>query len=185
MRSRKPSRWPLDSAREREILPGPQLQDTRLILLLAFALGVTAGLRSMTPPAAVAWGAYLGLLSVHATPLAFLGSAVARWVLLAAMVAELVADKLPFTPSRTRMGSFAVRILSGALAGAALAVGTGGSLAVGAVAGALGAVAGTLGGFRARTGLVRRSGAPDYVVALAEDLVAVGGAFLIVAAAAS
>jgi uncharacterized membrane protein len=40
-------------------------------------------------------------------------------------------------------------------------------------------VAGTLGGYRARTGLVRMLGVPDYVVALAEDAVAVGGACLI------
>jgi uncharacterized membrane protein len=44
-------------------------------------------------------------------------------------------------------------------------------------------VAGTLGGHRARTGLVRRLGVPDYVIAVAEDLVAVGGALLIVAVA--
>ena len=50
----------------------------------------------------------------------------------------------------------------------------------GAIIGALGAVAGTLGGYRARTGLVRKLGVPDFVVALAEDIVAVGGALLIV-----
>ena len=74
--------------------------------------------------------------------------------------------------------------MTGGLAGAALVAGRGGSLAVGAVVGALGAVVGTLGGYRARTGLVRALGVPDYVVALAEDVVAVGGAFLIVAARA-
>jgi uncharacterized membrane protein len=154
-------------------------------LALAFALGITAGLRSMTPPAAVAWTAHFGWLSLEATPLAFLGSAVARYVLLAAMLAELVVDKLPFTPNRTRPGGFIGRIVTGGLAGAALAVGAGDSLALGAVAGALGAAVGTLVGFRARTGLVRALGTPDYVVALVEDVVAVGGAFLIVAAAGS
>jgi len=52
------------------------------------------------------------------------------------------------------------------------------------VLGALGAVAGTLGGYRARTRLVPALGVPDYVVALAEDVVAVGGAFLIAMLAA-
>ena len=150
--------------------------------LLAFAIGIVAGLRSMTAPAVVAWSTYFGWLHLEGTPLAFLGSAGARYVLLALMLAELVADKLPFTPSRTRPGPFTGRILAGGFAGAALAMSFGQSLPVGAVAGALGAVAGTLGGYRARTGLVRALEVPDYVVALTEDVVAVGGALLIVAA---
>jgi uncharacterized membrane protein len=40
-----------------------------------------------------------------------------------------------------------------------------------------------LGGYRARTRLVRALGTPDYVVAVVEDLIAVGGAVLLVAAA--
>lgn len=151
-------------------------------LILAFALGVVAGLRSMTPPAAVAWATRLGWLHLEATPLAFLGSPVAAYLLTAFLLAELVADKLPRTPDRTSPGPFVARIVSGGLAGAALVGGTGGSLLSGAVLGALGGAAGTVGGYRARTGLVRALGVPDYVVALAEDAVAVGGAVLIVAA---
>lgn len=136
----------------------------------------------MTPPAAVAWAAHVGWLDLDGTPLAFLGSAPARYLLLAAMLGELVADKLPFTPARTGIGPFTARIVSGALTGAALAVGSGASLVAGAVAGALGAVAGTLGGYRARTGVVRSLGVPDLPVALAEDVVAVGTALLVLAA---
>jgi uncharacterized membrane protein len=149
---------------------------------LALAIGVVAGLRSMTAPAAVAWAAHFGWLHLETSPLAFFASAGARYVLLALMLAELVADKLPFTPSRTRPAPFVGRILAGALAGAALAAGHAGSLGIGAVAGGFGALAGTLGGYRARTSLVRALKVPDYVVALAEDVVAVGGALLIVAA---
>lgn len=138
----------------------------------------------MTPPAAVAWAAHFGWLSLDGTPLAFLGSALARYVLLVAMLGELVTDKLPFTPARTGVGPFTARIATGALAGAALAAGLTASILPGALAGALGAVTGTLGGYRARTGLVRKLGVPDYVVALAEDIIAVGGALLIVRSAA-
>jgi uncharacterized membrane protein len=152
-------------------------------IVLAFAIGFIAGLRSMTPPAAVAWASRLGWLRLEGTPLAFLGSATAAYVLTALMLAELVADKLPNTPSRTRPGPFIARIVTGGLAGAALTAGTGGSFLAGAVLGALGAAAGTLGGYAARAGLVRALGVPDYVVALSEDVVAVGGAFLIVRAA--
>jgi uncharacterized membrane protein len=153
-----------------------------MTLLLALAIGFIAGLRSMTAPAAVAWAAHFGWLDLSGTALAFLGSAAARYALLILILGELVADKLPFTPSRTRPPSFIGRVASGALSGAALATGTGHSLAFGAVAGALGAVAGTLGGYRARTGLVRALEVPDYVVAVAEDAAAVGGALLILAA---
>lgn len=155
---------------------------TTTLAVLAFLMGAVAGLRSMTAPAVVAWGARLGRLQLQSTALAFLGSAVAAWLLAALALGELVADKLPTTPSRTRPGPFAGRILTGALSGAALSAGHGGALAAGAAAGAIGAVAGTLGGYAARTRLVPALGVPDYVVALAEDVVAVGGALLIVTA---
>src|SRR4051794_1145193 len=99
---------------------------TPLVLLLAFGIGIVAGLRSMTAPAVVAWATAFGWLQLGATPVAFLGTPAARYLLAACMLAELVADKLPFTPSRTRPGPLAVRIASGALAGAALAVASGG-----------------------------------------------------------
>ena len=154
-----------------------------MILALAFLLGAVAGLRSMTAPAVAAWAAHVGPLQLEGTPLALLASAPARYLLLAAMIGELVADKLPFTPNRTSAGPFVGRVISGALSGGALAAGVGQSLVAGAAAGALGAVAGTLGGFRARTRLVRALGTPDYVVALAEDAVAVGTALVVVVAA--
>jgi uncharacterized membrane protein len=152
--------------------------------VIALVLGIVAGLRSMTPPAAVAWAAHLGWLHLNGTPLAFLDSAPARYILLVAMFGELVADKLPFTPARTGTGSFLARIVSGGLVGAALTAGLGGSLAAGGVAGGVGAVAGTLGGYRARTGLVRALGVPDFPIALLEDVMAVGTAFLLLAAGA-
>jgi uncharacterized membrane protein len=153
-----------------------------MLPFLAFAIGVIAGLRSMTAPAAVAWAGRLGWLHLDDTPLAFLSSAVAAYLLTALMVGELVADKLPRTPSRTRAGPFVGRIVAGGLAGAALTAGTGGSLALGVLLGAVGAVAGTLGGYTTRTRLVRALAVPDYVVALGEDIIAVGGALLILAA---
>ncbi|MEO7987136.1 MAG: hypothetical protein ABI766_11425 [Gemmatimonadales bacterium] len=149
---------------------------------LALAIGFIAGLRSMTAPAAAAWAARLGWLHLDATPLAFLGYRGTAYVLTALMIGELVADKLPKTPSRTKPGPFAGRIVTGALSGAALAGGLGGSLLLGAMLGAIGAVAGTLGGYRARTGLVGALGVPDYVVALAEDALAVGGALIVLSA---
>jgi uncharacterized membrane protein len=151
-----------------------------LIFALAFAIGLVAGLRSMTAPTAVAWAARLGWLHLDGTPLAFLGIPWVPYVLTVLMLAELVADKLPRTPSRTRPGPFLGRVLTGGLAGAGLAAGTGLSVVTGVVAGGLGAVAGTLGGYRARTGLVRSLRGPDYAVALVEDGVAIVGALVVV-----
>ena len=69
------------------------------------------------------------------------------------------------------------RVVSGALAGAMLASATGvrgGRLALPALAGAGGAYLGSWGGFAARRALGTGTGLPDPVVAVAEDLVAVG-----------
>jgi uncharacterized membrane protein len=148
--------------------------------LLAFAIGVVAGLRSLTAPAIAAWAAHLGWIDLSSTPLAWLGSAAAAYILLACMLAELVADKLPQTPNRTALGPFLGRVLLGGLAGAAVTAGAGRSLALGAVLGGLGGIVGTFGGFKARTGLVRALKVPDYVAAILEDIVAVGGAIVIV-----
>ena len=41
------------------------------IYVLAFLIGVVAGLRAMTAPAAVSWAARLGWLNLQGTPLAF------------------------------------------------------------------------------------------------------------------
>jgi uncharacterized membrane protein len=148
--------------------------------LAALLLGVIAGLRAMTPLAAVGWAAGLGVLNLAGGPLAFVALPVTRWVLTGLAAAELVTDKLPVTPSRKVPPSFAARILTGAASGAAVGLPAGAWL-MGAGAGALGAVAGTLGGAAARARLAaafRR----DFPAALLEDVVAVGGAALVVAA---
>jgi uncharacterized membrane protein len=80
---------------------------------LAFLMGVVAGLRSMTAPAAVSWGARLGWLHLGNTWLAFLGAAIMPFLTVVA-VGELISDKLPKTPSRKAPMPFAVRIVVGA-----------------------------------------------------------------------
>jgi uncharacterized membrane protein len=149
-------------------------------LLLPLLIGIIAGLRSMTAPAAVSWAARLGWLKLAPTGLAFLGAAITPWILTVFALGELVADQLPSTPSRTVPVAFGARILSGALSGAAIGAGSG-SLATGLIAGVIGAVIGTLGGRAARAQLAASFG-KDRPAALIEDAVAIGGAFLIVAA---
>jgi uncharacterized membrane protein len=146
--------------------------------LLAFLLGVVAGLRSMTAPAAVSWAARLGWLRLQNTPLAFLGFTAAPYILTVLAIGELISDKLPRTPSRKTLVPFAARIVTGALSGAALGAAER-ALVGGLLAGALGGVAGTLGGYEFRSRLVKAIAGKDLPIALLEDVIAICAAFLI------
>ena len=148
-------------------------------LILAFLIGVITGLRTMTAPAAVSWAAHLGWFHLENTWLAFMGFAATPYIFSALAIGELIADQLPKTPSRKAPIGFGGRIVSGALCGAALGA-TSDSLIGGLLAGVLGAIAGTLGGYEFRVRLVRGIGGNDLPIALLEDAIAIGGAFLIV-----
>jgi uncharacterized membrane protein len=150
-----------------------------MLILPAFLIGLVAGLRTMTAPAATSWAASLGLLHLHGTPLAFLGARITPWIFTALAIAELVTDKLPMTPSRKVPTQFGARLLSGGLCGAAFGM-SGGMQWAGLVAGVAGAAAGTLGGAAIRARLAAAFGR-DLPAALIEDVVAVGGAALLVA----
>jgi uncharacterized membrane protein len=148
------------------------------MLLVAFLLGVIAGLRVLTAPAAVSWAAALGRLDFHGTWLAFLGYRATPWILSALALVELVTDQLPSTPSRKVPIQLAARVASGAFCGGAVGAAAG-SWFVGAVAGVLGAAVGTFGGAALRERLAsafRR----DTPAALLEDAIDIGGAVLVV-----
>ncbi|MGA7622789.1 MAG: DUF4126 family protein [Candidatus Acidiferrales bacterium] len=151
-----------------------------LALLLAFLIGVIAGLRSFTAPAVVCWAAHLGWINLHASPLSFMGSAAAAIIFTIFALVELTADKLPKTPSRTAPFPLTVRVIFGALSGAGLGVAGGQSLALGAALGGIGAVAGAFAGYETRRRIVAASKLPDFPIALLEDAVAIGGGLLIV-----
>jgi uncharacterized membrane protein len=55
---------------------------------LAFLIGIVAGLRSMTAPAAVSWAARAGWLHLENTWLAFLGFAITPYIFSALAIAE-------------------------------------------------------------------------------------------------
>lgn len=148
-------------------------------LLPALLIGLVAGLRAMTAPAAVSWAAHLGWIDLSESWLAFLGHGWTPWIFTALAVAELVTDQLPATPSRKVPVQFGTRIVIGALAGAALGIAAG-AMVPGLVAGAVGAVLGTLGGAAVRAKMAAAFGR-DLPAALIEDVAAVGGAILVVA----
>ena len=148
-------------------------------LVLAFAIGVIAGLRSLTAPAAVCWAARVGWIDLRQSPLAFMDSLIAASIFGLLAIGELITDKLPFTPSRLSPGPLGGRILLGGLSGAAVASANSPGVIAGALVGALGGLVGAYGGYHARVGAVKSFRLPDFVVALIEDAVAIVGALFI------
>ncbi len=151
-----------------------------VVIGLALLIGIVAGLRALTPPAVVAWGAALGWLPLEGTWAEWVGHPITVTVLTIFLLVELVTDQLPSTPARTVTPQFAARLLTGAFAGAVIGAGFHHTFAcIGG--GIVGAVLGTLGGYRARKSLVERNGGHYLPVALTEDVIAVLGGFAIVA----
>lgn len=148
------------------------------VFVLAFLIGVVAGLRSMTAPMAVSWAARLGWLGLESTPLAFLASAVTAYILTGLAFLELLADKLPKTPSRKAPVGFIARLVTGAVCGAAFGLSRDSAI-TGVIAGVLGAIAGTLGGYAGRMRLAKAFGGADLPAAVLEDSIAVLGAFIL------
>lgn len=153
------------------------------MMLVAWVLiGVVAGSRSMTAPAVVAWGAWLGWIDPGATWAGFMASGWAVLILSVLALGEFVTDQLPSTPSRKLPLQFGGRIVSGAFSGAVLGALSGSTL-VGLVLGGIGAVVGTLGGASLRGRMATAFGS-DRPAALIEDAAAIVLGFLAVAGAA-
>jgi uncharacterized membrane protein len=145
-----------------------------MTFLLVFLIGLFTGLRSLTPMAATAWAAHLRWLRLSRA-LAWIGTAPAVAIFTLLALAELTADKLPNTPSRTAPPGLITRVVMGGLAGACVACAGGRRIYLGALLGIAGALVGTFSGYQARTRLVKALGTPDFVVAVLEDLVTIGG----------
>ncbi|MBV9516081.1 MAG: DUF4126 family protein, partial [Mycobacteriaceae bacterium] len=155
-----------------------------VILVLALFIGVVAGLRALTAPAVVSWGACLGWIDLDNRWLHWVGHPATVAVLTVLALVELVTDQLPKTPSRKTPPQFVTRYIMGGFAGAVLGAAyhyTWSSLGAGVV----GAVLGTLGGYEFRSRLLAPAGGRDLPLALLEDVVAVGGGFLVVYLAAT
>lgn len=150
------------------------------VLLLAFLIGVISGLRTFTAPTVVAWAAHRHWLNLDNTLFAFMASTAAVAVFTVLALGELIVDKLPSTPSRTKLPGLIGRSVLGGLSGAATAAAGRQSMVLGAVLGVTGGIAGAFVGYEARTRLVRALKVPDLVIALLEDAVAIVGGLLIV-----
>lgn len=150
------------------------------VLLFAFGIGFAAGLRSLTPPAVVAWAAYLGWLNLSNSPLAFMGSIIAVIIFSLLASFELFADLQPSTPKRTAPMPLIARIVMGGLCGACVCAAGNQSLIIGAIVGAVGGLIGAFAGYEIRKRLVSALNIKDVFIALLEDLVTIGLACLLV-----
>ena len=144
------------------------------IFALALGVGVAAGLRSLTPPAVVAWAAHLGWLNLNNSPLAFMGSIITVVIFSILALFELFVDLQPSTPKRTAPVPLGARILMGGLCGACICAASNQSLIIGAILGAIGGVIGAFAGYEIRRRLVAALHIKDIFIALLEDLVAIG-----------
>ncbi len=147
---------------------------------LTLGFGFLNGLRTLTPVAVLCWGTRLGWLPLGQTPFSFLTHPVSLGVFTALAAGELIGDKLPKTPPRTDAFPLLARCGFGAGVGTVLASVAGRPLWLGGLLGGVAAIAGAFAGFYARRALTKGAGLPDLPVALAEDALAIGGAFLIV-----
>jgi uncharacterized membrane protein len=147
------------------------MRDDSTSLVHVAALGTVAGMRSQLPLALLCLAAHQRGSDEQNVP-EILTSPKTTALLLASATGEIVVDKLPFTPSRLMPGSLVVRAGIGCIAGALLSRRTTLNPVRGAVIGAVGALVGSYAGYEVRAGLVARTGLPDPLVAVMEDVVA-------------
>ena len=139
----------------------------------AILLGMATGIRSMTPLAMLGWAARSGRMELpDRVPYTWLALPRVSNALLAAAGGEMVADKLPFVPSRTTRGPLMVRMAIGAVAGGLAFKADDSSVSLGAVTGGLAAAWGAFAGLSVRMQLTQ-SGMPPVLAALLGDGLAV------------
>ncbi len=122
----------------------------------ALLIGLASSMRSTAGPAALAVRGHI--------------TGKARVAVLAASAGELAMDKTPVVPPRSAPAVIPGRIAAGAYSGHALAG------PAGAAAGAVAAGVGSYATERARALVVDRTGLPDPVVAVGEDVLAITAA---------
>ncbi|MGA8940752.1 MAG: DUF4126 domain-containing protein [Acidobacteriaceae bacterium] len=148
--------------------------------ILAFLLGLIAGLRAVVALAAVSWAAYFGHLPVAGTHFAFMGHIATPIILTVIAAVELAYEKTPRSAgSTTFVPKLIFRIALGGLSGAVIGSSNQtNALFVCAAFGVFGALAGTFGStvlyeqLRAR---IKRDGSAS----IAEDAIAVLACLLV------
>ncbi|KAB7772558.1 DUF4126 family protein [Xanthomonas maliensis] len=152
-----------------------------MALMHSVLMGLVAGMRAMTPLAAVTQAARRGHLPADNGAPRVLGNPVVSAGMLALAGGELAGDKMRSAPDRIVLPGMVARIASGAIAGAALAPRRQRTLA--AVLGAGAAVGAAYLTFDLRMRALRRYGQTS--TGAVEDALTVGAATLIAKRAAA
>src|SRR5438874_10597576 len=109
-----------------------------------------------------------------------MGSTAAVAILSLLAIGELMADKMPKTPSRTSLVPLLARILMGGLCGASLCASANQSLLIGALLGGMVFFFKQKTAYEIRRRLVSKLNAKDIFIAIPEDLIAIGLACFLV-----
>ncbi len=120
----------------------------------AASIGAAAGLRSLSPPAAV-----------------FQSSNRWRTILTILAAGEIIGDKFPQAPSRLFAPVLVWRVFVGGMCGGEIARREKAGRAMGIVAGSLAAIASSYGGYALRMELTEKRNFPGFPAAAAEDAV--------------
>ena len=115
--------------------------------IVAFLLGLVAGLDAFVAPAAVSWAAYFGHFPVAGTHFAFMGHIATAIILTLLALAEIVYVRLPKSADSTAFpGKLVLRIALGGFAGAVIGSShQSNALFTSATCGVVGAIASTFG----------------------------------------
>ncbi|QJW89906.1 DUF4126 family protein [Spirosoma taeanense] len=147
----------------------------------AFQIGLIAGMRTLTAPALLSHKLVRTIPAKEPQkPIHWLAQPPVSMALKVLAGGEIIADKLPNAPNRTKAPLLITRIASGATCGAFVSEVEGQSSPLGAVAGGLGAVAATFLFFNLRQLLSDNLGLPDMVGALAEDALTISAGWSVV-----
>jgi uncharacterized membrane protein len=149
-------------------------------MLRSFLIGLVAGSRALTPLAAVSDAARRRALPANHGGPSWLGHPAMAAALAALAAGELWGDKLRSAPDRIVPAGLLARLVTGGLAGAALAPRR--QALAGAALGAVAAVGAAYLTFGARVEAMRRFGQTSTGVV--EDMLTAGAAKLVLASAA-
>jgi len=123
----------------------------------------------MAAPAIVSRFAHAGLLPLQDSQIKFLGHKNSAKTTAIMALGEMVADKLPFIPSRTSVFPLVTRAVSGALSATAFTKARKRSAVIGGLIGSLAAVGASYGAYKLRKSVGQKLHVPDTIVAIAED----------------
>lgn len=146
------------------------MNNTSRTLATSAAIGVLSGMRSMLPAAVLARSLRAPKRTQGALSKGMAGS-LSTVVLTLFAIGELIGDKTPKTPNRTDLVPLFGRIGMAKLCAIVIAQHRDEGIVLPAVVGGGGALIGTFASFHLRRLLTKGLGAPDSIVAVAEDAV--------------